>query len=84
MNPVKWLTEKIIAWLTEEDEPAGTPPCDFERLSFEIRPCDVLLVEGRSRVSEVIKTITQSVWTHSAPSSPNSVSQNGVQARATM
>lgn len=66
MNPVKWLTKTIIKWLTEEDEPAGTPPCDFERLSFEIRPCDVLLVEGRSRVSEVIKTITQSVWTHSA------------------
>lgn len=66
MNPIKWLTNKVIVWLTEEDEPAGTPPCDFERLSFEIRPCDVLLVEGRSRVSEVIKTITQSVWTHSA------------------
>ncbi len=42
------------------------PQCDFERLSFEIRPCDVLLVEGRARVSEVIKTITQSQWTHSA------------------
>ena len=27
---------------------------------------DVLLVEGRSRVSEVIKIITQSSWTHSA------------------
>lgn len=66
MNPIKWLTNKVIGWLTEENEPSGTPPCDFERLSFEIRPCDVLLVEGRSRVSEVIKTITQSVWTHSA------------------
>lgn len=66
MNPIKWLGDKMIRWLTEEDEPSGTPPCDFDRLSFEIRPCDVLLVEGRSRVSEVIKTITQSVWTHSA------------------
>lgn len=66
MNPIKWLNKKIINWLTEEGEPSETPPCDFERLSFEIRPCDVLLVEGRSRVSEVIKTITQSVWTHSA------------------
>ena len=66
MKPIKWLSDKIIHWLTHEKEPGGVPPCDFERLSFEIRPCDVLLVEGRSRVSEVIKTITQSVWTHSA------------------
>ena len=66
MNPIKWLNRKIIGWLTEEIEPTGAPPCDFERLNFEIRPCDVLLVEGRSRVSDVIKTITQSVWTHSA------------------
>jgi len=66
MKPVKWLINEIIHWLTDEDEPTNIPPCDFERLSFEIRPCDVLLVEGRSRVSEVIKTITQSIWTHSA------------------
>jgi len=64
-NPLKWLGNKIIQWLVHE-KPSGTPPCDFDRLSFEIRPCDVLLVEGRSRVSDVIKTITQSVWTHSA------------------
>ncbi|MEJ2180458.1 MAG: YiiX/YebB-like N1pC/P60 family cysteine hydrolase [Gammaproteobacteria bacterium] len=66
MKPIKWLSDKIIHWLTHEIEPTGVAPCDFDRLSFEIRPCDVLLVEGRSRVSEVIKTITQSVWTHSA------------------
>lgn len=66
MKPIKWLSDNIIHWLTHEKEPTGVAPCDFERLSFEIRPCDVLLVEGRSRVSEVIKTITQSVWTHSA------------------
>jgi hypothetical protein len=40
--------------------------CDFERLSLEARPCDVLLVEGRSRVGGIIKNITQTVWTHSA------------------
>ncbi|NOZ53082.1 MAG: hypothetical protein GXP08_08065 [Gammaproteobacteria bacterium] len=65
-NPIKWLGNKVIQWLIHEDDPVGTPPCDFDRLSFKIRPCDVLLVEGRSRVSDVIKTITQSVWTHSA------------------
>lgn len=66
MNPFSWLGRKVIDWLVREDEPSGVPQCDFERLSFEIRPCDVVLVEGRARVSEVIKTITQSQWTHSA------------------
>lgn len=66
MNPFNWLGSKIIHWLTQERGPSGLPQCDFDRLSFEIRPCDVLLVEGRSRVSDVIKTITHSQWTHSA------------------
>lgn len=62
----KWLVDKISMVLAKEHDAVGTPICDFERICFEIRPCDVLLVEGRSRVSEVIKTITQSPWTHSA------------------
>lgn len=66
VNPFSWLGRKITDWLIREDAPGDVTPCDFERLSFEIRPCDVLLVEGRARVSEVIKTITQSQWTHSA------------------
>jgi Permuted papain-like amidase enzyme, YaeF/YiiX, C92 family len=66
MKPFNWLGGQIIRWLTNERPASGVPQCDFDRLSFEIRPCDVLLVEGRSRVSDVIKTITQSQWTHSA------------------
>lgn len=66
MNPFNWLASKAIGWLTYEHNAADVPQCDFDRLSFEIRSCDVLLVEGRSRVSDVIKTITQSQWTHSA------------------
>lgn len=66
LNPFNWMAGKITQWITEDREPAEIPPYDFERMSFEIRPCDVLLVEGRARVSEVIKTITQSQWTHSA------------------
>lgn len=66
MNPFSWLGRQAIRWLTHEQSRSDVPQCDFDRLSFEIRPGDVLLVEGRSRVSEVIKTITQSQWTHSA------------------
>ena len=56
----------ISSWLTKETSVGNVALCDFQRLSYEIRPCDVLLVEGRSRVSDVIKLITQSVWSHSA------------------
>ncbi|WP_456408204.1 YiiX/YebB-like N1pC/P60 family cysteine hydrolase [Thiolapillus sp.] len=53
-------------WLIKDGPLPETPLCDFNRLKFELRPCDVLLVEGRSRVAEVIKLITQSPWSHSA------------------
>jgi hypothetical protein len=62
----QWLWEKTTAWLNTERDRGDMPLCDFERLSYEIRPCDVLLVEGRTRVSDVIKLITQSTWTHAA------------------
>lgn len=39
---------------------------DFEKICYEIRACDVLLIDGRTRVSEVIKIITQSAWSHAA------------------
>lgn len=60
------INKRLANWLNHESQVHDIPLCDFERLSFEIRPCDVLLVEGRSRVSQVIKTITQSIWTHSS------------------
>jgi hypothetical protein len=66
VNPIQWLGTHITQWLTAERGRSSLLQCDFDRLSFEIRPGDVLLQEGRSRVSEVIKTITQSQWTHAA------------------
>ncbi len=58
------LTKKIIDWITEERPNTDFPLCDFERIRYELRPSDVLLIEGRSRISEVIKQITQSTWSH--------------------
>jgi len=60
------LAEWISGWLVKEGPPPLTPLCDFNRLSFELRPGDIVLVEGRNRVSEVIKLVTQSSWTHAA------------------
>ena len=63
---LRWLNNKATEWLTRGGPPSPTPLCDFNRLGFELRTGDVILVEGRSRVSEVIKIITQSPWSHSA------------------
>lgn len=41
-------------------------PNDLAELKRQIRKGDVLLVEGNERVSEVIKYLTQSSWSHSA------------------
>lgn len=60
------LRQKVLDWLTHEPPPSEVPPCDFDRLKYEIRPCDVLLMEGRSRISRIIRTVIQSPWTHAA------------------
>jgi hypothetical protein len=39
---------------------------ETERLTAIVRPADVLLVEGRGRFGQVIRTLTQSTWSHSA------------------
>lgn len=61
----KKLVDRLIDWIAEERPNTDFPLCDFDRIRYEIRPCDVLLIEGRSRVSEVIKQVTQSAWSHS-------------------
>lgn len=61
-----WLIRRLTRWLAKERPLGDMPLCNFEHLSLEIRPGDVLLVEGRSRVSDIIKNITQTAWTHSA------------------
>lgn len=66
MKLLQWLQDRIIQWLDYESTPANSLLCNFDQLRYEIRPCDVILVEGRSRVSEVIKSITHSSWSHSA------------------
>ncbi len=66
MNIRARIARAVTRWLTTERPAERAPLCDFERIRYEIRPADVLLVEGRSRVSEVIKNISQSPWTHSA------------------
>ena len=58
--------KKLDNWLTEEPPSDEVMPYDFNRLKHEIRGGDVLLIEGRSRIAKVIRSFTQSPWTHSA------------------
>jgi hypothetical protein len=41
-------------------------PSDPDRLRAALRPGDVLLIEGKNRISGVIKYLTQSTWSHAA------------------
>ena len=61
------LAFNFIEWLTcDVDRPPEIPLSDFADICQALRPGDVLLLEGRSRVSKVISTITRSRWTHAA------------------
>lgn len=62
----KWIWDKAISILLAESNKEVLSPINYERMKFEIRPADVLLVEGQLRVSNVIKAITQSSWSHTA------------------
>jgi hypothetical protein len=66
MAGFKFISSPLIAWLNEERSTRAYALSDFERISYELKPCDILLVEGRSRVSDVIRWLTQSAWTHAA------------------
>lgn len=60
------IRERLDNWLTYEPPPTEILPYDFNRLKYEIKPGDVLLIEGRSHISKIIRAITQSPWTHAA------------------
>lgn len=60
------LLNPIFKWLNHQRPISDVPLTNFERIKQELKPCDVILIEGRSRSSEVIKIITQSPWSHAA------------------
>lgn len=63
-----WLWERITAWLNATSKKNQDLPIinNFDQMLINLCPADVILFEGRSRVSEVIKIITLSSWTHAA------------------
>lgn len=65
-NFAEWIIDKVSLWLLHEAPPRRGYLSDFDQVCKEIRPCDVLLIEGRSRASLMIKHVTQSPWSHAA------------------
>jgi len=61
-----WLWRHIVDWLNSSPEEGLPVFCNFDRLKREVRPADVILFEGKTHVSEVIKIVTLSPWTHAA------------------
>lgn len=62
----EWIIAKFGHWLLKNDAPSRAYLCDFSQIRKEILPGDVLLIEGRNRVSRIIQQITHSPWSHAA------------------
>ncbi|GAB3672424.1 YiiX/YebB-like N1pC/P60 family cysteine hydrolase [Salinisphaera aquimarina] len=60
------LLAPAVKWLGADSRPLGMPRNDFARLCEHLRPADIVLVEGRTRISGVIQSVTLSAWTHAA------------------
>lgn len=62
-----WLYDKISTYYSSESKDISRSDlCDFDRICHEVIPGDVLLIEGTNRISNYIKSITHSPWTHAA------------------
>jgi hypothetical protein len=71
LNPFPYLLNKLAGFAAKLlTKPIAryslTIPNELAQLRKHIRRGDVLLVEGNERVSEVIKYLSQSSWSHSA------------------
>lgn len=64
---LRWFGGRLARYLAAPVHIHGTGPATrSDRLLACLRPADVLLVEGNSRVSAAIKYLTQSTWSHAA------------------
>lgn len=62
-----WLGRTLAAYLGAPGQTTAIGyPSDIDHLAAALKPGDVILVEGTSRVSTAIKYLTQSTWSHAA------------------
>ena len=62
---LRWLGKRIAAYLMKDSGYEPSTPPDYASLERSIQPGDVLLI-GDTRISSIIKYLTQSTWSHSA------------------
>ncbi|MDB5460625.1 MAG: hypothetical protein JWO72_2366 [Caulobacteraceae bacterium] len=66
-NLARWAGRRLIRYLDQPVSgyaPFSAPPREILRRA--LKPGDVLLIEGDSRMSAIIKYLTQSTWSHAA------------------
>ncbi len=60
------LSNALVRFLSQEVKNYQRRiPNNLDNLKKHIRPGDVVLVEGKARISQIIKYLTQSSWSHS-------------------
>jgi hypothetical protein len=61
----QWVGERLAAILTKPVKGVPTfATADPAALARALRPADILLIEGNSRIAVAIKSLTQSTWSH--------------------
>jgi len=61
------LVDLVVAFLVREHSRYYQRfPNDIDKLRATLKPGDVVLVEGSQRISQIIKYLTQSSWSHAA------------------
>lgn len=68
---MKWILDRLgrlIAAYLQQPARGYEPftPADPSALRASIKPGDILLIEGRNRISGIIKYLTRSTWSHAA------------------
>ncbi len=68
MNGTLDTIGRVLARYLDREEEGYEPftPSDPDALRATLQPGDVLLIEGNTHISGVIKYLTQSTWSHAA------------------
>lgn len=66
MHLLRWTGRKLARYLSEPRANLHVSTSRPDLLAATLRKGDVLLIEGTSRFSAAIRTITQSTWSHAA------------------
>ncbi|MGP4844514.1 YiiX/YebB-like N1pC/P60 family cysteine hydrolase [Marinobacter sp. 1Y8] len=61
-----WIANWLAAFLTKSVRCFSVSTSSFELMQATLKPGDVLLVEGDTRISVAIQYLTQSTWSHAA------------------